>query len=72
MIAFYRKDDEYRMSIHSRSNSAIRLIDYVKENLNPDIIAGGHADRAGGKIDSVSKKDTMKFVNDFIKASEIL
>lgn len=72
VIAFYRKDDEYRMSIHSRSNSAIRLIDYVKENLNPDIIAGGHADRAGGKIDSVSKKDTMKFVNDFIKASEIL
>lgn len=72
VVAFYRKGDEYRMSIHSRSNSAIKLIDYIKENLNPNIIAGGHADRAGGKIDSVNEKDTMKFVNDFVKASEIL
>ncbi len=72
VVAFYRKDNEYRMSIHSQSNSAIKLINYVKENLNPNIIAGGHSDRAGGKIDSITENDTTKFVNDFIKASEIL
>ncbi len=72
VIAFYQKDNEYRMSIHSKSNSALKLIDYIKENINPDLIAGGHADRAGGKIDSLKKEDVNNFINSFIKASDIL
>lgn len=72
VIAFYQKDNEYRMSIHSRSNSALKLIDYIKENINPNIIAGGHSDRAGGKVDSLKKEDVNNFINSFIKASDIL
>ncbi len=72
VIAFYQKDNEYRMSIHSKSNSALKLIDYIKENINPDLIAGGHADRAGGKVDSLKEDDVNNFINSFIKASDIL
>ena len=59
------------MSIHSRSNSAIKLIERAKE-LNPDITAGSHADRAGGFINSIEEKDTKKFIQAFIKSSDIL
>lgn len=72
VVAFYQKDNEYRMSIHSKSNSALKLIDFIKGNINPDIIAGGHADRAGGKIDSLQPNDVNAFVSSFVKASEIL
>ena len=72
VIAFYQKDNEYRMSIHSKSNSALKLIDYIKENINPNLIAGGHADRAGGKVDSLKKEDVNNFINSFIKAFTIL
>lgn len=76
VIAFYRKseaaDSKYRMSIHSKSNSALKLIDYVRENKDPNLIAGGHSDRAGGEISSVKKSDVQNFVNNFIEASKIL
>ena len=47
------------------------MIERAKE-LNPDIKAGGHADRAGGFIGSVEEKDTKNFIRAFVKASEIL
>ena len=74
VIAFYRKSsdtNEYRMSIHSRSNSAIKLIERAKE-MNSEITAGGHADRAGGFINSIEENDTKNFIRAFVKASEIL
>lgn len=40
--------------------------------MNSDITAGGHADRAGGFINSIEEKDTKKFIQAFVKASEIL
>ena len=40
--------------------------------MNSDITAGGHADRAGGSINSIEEKDTKKFIQAFVKASEIL
>ena len=75
VIAFYQKSEfsnEYRMSIHSKSNSALDLINYVKQNGKSKISAGGHTNRAGGKIDSIDEKDTNNFVSDFIEASKIL
>ena len=74
VIAFYRKSgsfDEYRMSIHSKSNSALKLIDNAKIS-NSQITAGGHPDRAGGKIDSIAENDVRNFVNALVKASDIL
>ncbi len=40
--------------------------------MNSDITAGGHADRAGGFINSIEEKDTKNFIRAFVKASEIL
>ena len=40
--------------------------------MNADITAGGHADRAGGCINSIDEKDTKNFIRAFVKASEIL
>lgn len=75
-IIFYRNsekaDSSYKMSIHSKDDYAKRLIDGVKANLNPDLIAGGHADRAGGKVNSCQKSDVDKFINDFLTAAENL
>jgi len=75
VLAFYRKSDspnsEYRMSIHSNSNSALKLIDYVK-NINPLFGGNGHEDRAGGCIHSLDKDDVKQLTNDFVQASEIL
>lgn len=74
-IVFYRKSDNeniYKLSIHSKSNSALDLIKKVQENYNPNLIAGGHEDRAGGKIMSIDTQNTHKLVSDFVNASKIL
>jgi len=62
----------YKMSIHSKSDYAKRLIDYVKTNINPNLIAGGHEDRAGGSVLSCQKADVDKFINDFLTAADAL
>jgi nanoRNase/pAp phosphatase (c-di-AMP/oligoRNAs hydrolase) len=75
-IVFYRAaetaDSSYKMSIHAKDNYAERLINYIKNNLNPDLIAGGHPDRAGGKIRNCEKTNVDKFVNDFLVAAEAM
>lgn len=73
-MVFYRsmdnKESSYKMSIHSKGDYAKRLIDYVKININPELIAGGHPDRAGGKVRNCDKKSVDKFINDFLIAAE--
>lgn len=59
----------YQMSIHSKTNYANILINYIKKNLNSDLIAGGHADRAGGRVMSCKKQDVEKFIEDFLTAA---
>ena len=54
-----------------KSNSALKLIDNAKIS-NSQITAGGHPDRAGGKIDSIAENDVRNFVNALVKASDIL
>ena len=68
VIVFYRKNpetNEYRMSIHSKENKALEIIEKATK-INPSITAGGHEDRAGGKIDSINLKDVQNFVNAMI------
>ena len=40
--------------------------------MNSDITAVGHADIAGGFISSIEEKDTKKFIQAFVKSSDIL
>ncbi len=73
-IIFYRTsslpNSTYRMSITSRNGYADTLIKHIKSSINPDLIAGGHTDRAGGKIESLEASDVKKFVSDFLQAAE--
>lgn len=76
VMVFYREKDnlnsKYNMSIHSIDNYAERLINYVKENINPSLTAGGHANRAGGDIDSIAPDKVKEFINNFLTAAENL
>lgn len=74
VIIFYReeknKKSAYKMSISSKDDYAIRLINYIKKEINKNLNAGGHSERAGGSIPSCSEKEVKEFINNFIIASE--
>lgn len=75
VISFYRvspKDDVYQMSITSKDGYALKLINYVKDNLIPDLEGGGHANRAGARVRSLENADIFKFMNSFMIADEEL
>lgn len=67
---FYRANDAYQLSITTKEDYAKRLTDYIKEHINPDLVAGGHADRMGAKIFSIEKNQVDNFINSFLIASE--
>jgi nanoRNase/pAp phosphatase (c-di-AMP/oligoRNAs hydrolase) len=73
-IVFYRLSQgntTYQMSMTTKGNYAERLINQVRKK-NPDLAAGGHPDRAGGRILSVDKKDVDGFINGFLDAAKEL
>jgi len=79
IIIFYRGEENivsseeiYRMSIHSKDNYADDLIDYIQDNLYPKIKAGGHPNRAGGRINTVNTDRCNSFINYFLTAAEKL
>ncbi len=71
-IVFYRAGNVYQMSLHTKNQYATDLIEYIKKNLNPDLVAGGHPDRAGGRIFSLDKNEINTFINNFLIAAEKL
>ncbi len=70
-IIFYPTTMGYQMSMHTKNNHAQRLIEAVRK-LNPDLIAGGHPNRVGGRILSRKKEDIQAFIDGFLNASESL
>lgn len=75
-IIFYRTSSspksEYRMSITSKGDYAQRLINYVRNNINPNLVAGGHPNRSGGRIPTFKKEDVRDFISNFLTAAERL
>lgn len=75
-IVFYRvsksKDSAYQMSITTKGNYAMKLRNYIVQNLNPKYIGGGHTHRQGGRVLSCEKKDIDRFINDFFTAAEAI
>lgn len=72
---FYRTSPKshgvYKVSVHSRNNSALKLIRQA-EAISGQKIGGGHPNRGGGKLTSLDKTETEKFVNSFAQASEYI
>lgn len=79
-IVFYRvqrhKGDLYQMSIHTKGDYAKRLIDearklwFKKSSIHFE--AGGHDNRAGGRITSYSEEDARNYVDCFVQAAQNL
>lgn len=64
------KNNTYKMSMRSNSDYAKQIVDYIKENLNPSLVAGGHDNRNGGTLDFKTSEDCKNWVNDFKTAAE--
>lgn len=72
VMVFYSvsKNGPYQMSIHSKDGYAERLRQYVKSNINPDLQAGGHSNRQGGKAASIEQTDIEAFINGFLTSAD--
>ena len=68
-MVFYKRNDDYRVSLHSRDVNLHNIYNDVLENCPSDNISiGGHTYRGGGKI-AASDKDSQKlWVNQLIDA----
>lgn len=73
-IVFYRSSSsptsDYQMSLTTKGDYAQQLVDYIKKNINPNLEAGGHPHRRGGRIHSLDKTEVKNFVNSFIEAAD--
>lgn len=75
VIAFYRvapNTEVYQMSITTKDDYASRLIGHIKKNIDPDLAAGGHPDRAGGRVFSLEPLKINRFISAFVQAAEDL
>ncbi len=79
VIIFYRGEknadptkDIYKMSINSIDDYAKRLIEFIKANLYPQLKAGGHSNRSGGRINSTKPERCNQFIEYFLQAAEII
>lgn len=72
-IVFYRdaqrSDSKYRFSMHGKVDYAERIVNYVKK-INPAVEGGGHPDREGGGIKSLSENKIKELVNNFLTAAK--
>jgi len=77
IIVFYRgpkmensQDETYRLSINTKNNSAVKIIEEAKLSGDADITGGGHTDRAAAKIFSLDGQKCKNFIDCFIKAAD--
>lgn len=64
IILLYRSGGSYQLSVKSKDNSAIRLVN--KANIN----GGGKPHSAGGRILSIEKNDVDNFINKILTAAD--
>ena len=69
---FYSNPSEnlYKISIHTKNDYAKRYNEYIRENLYPELTAGGHSNRGGGRIYTLDKDECHKWANYFVQAAE--
>lgn len=73
-MIFYRTSPKkhgcYQMSIHSKEGYTQKILNYIRANISPNLEAGGHENRAGGRVRSMKKEDINNFINSFLEAAE--
>ncbi len=69
---FYPDYDEevFKKSFHSKKNYVARYQNYVRENIYPELTAGGHSNRGGGRILTLDKEACEQWVGYFVEAAE--
>ncbi|MBQ2984305.1 MAG: hypothetical protein IJD57_05870 [Candidatus Gastranaerophilales bacterium] len=72
VITFYRADDKYRMSLHSKEPTLLEFFKYIDKNSTTQLTdsMGGHRQRAGGKINTTNPKACHEWVLDIVNCDE--
>ena len=72
IFVFYEAEGRYRFSVHSKTPTLHDFFNYIEQKHIPDFTknAGGHKDRAGGKIFTVDPEKCHKWVEDIISCSD--
>ena len=72
VFIFYKSEGKYKFSAHSESQTLLDLFNYIEKTKIPDFTknAGGHKDRAGGKIFTLSPEKCHKWVEDIISCAD--
>ena len=75
-MVFYRADNIYRVSIHSKDENLIDFYEEAKskmdENIDVPCFIGGHPTRGGGKILSLDEQDCREFMSNILSCSQNL
>lgn len=69
---FYSDYDEgaYKNSVHSKKDYVAKYQHYIKENLYSGLMAGGHLNRGGGRLNSLDEEECTQWVNYFKIAAD--
>lgn len=71
VAVFYPTNDGiYKMSILTKNDYAKQIIDNIKANACPDLVAGGHSNRSGGTIDTQDAQKCHAWVNLFKQSAD--
>lgn len=71
VITFYKANDKYRMSIHSKEETLDKFYEYLKKQIkNPTFATGGHKRRGGGSISITNIKNCILWANEVIKCAD--
>ena len=72
VIVFYRANDTYRMSLHSKEPTLLKFFKYVDKHSKTQLTSsmGGHRQRAGGKIDITDANTCHEWVMDIINCDK--
>lgn len=60
----------YKMSILTKNDYAKQIIDNIKANTCPDLVAGGHENRSGGTIDTQDAQKCHEWVKLFKQSAD--
>ncbi|MDD3237085.1 MAG: DHH family phosphoesterase [Candidatus Gastranaerophilales bacterium] len=72
VAVFYSNPDEdlYKISIHTKEDYAKKYNEYIRENIYPELTAGGHANRGGGRTFTLDSEKCHEWVGYFKTAAD--
>lgn len=72
VFVFYEAEGRYKLSVHSSSPTLLDFFNYIEKTRIPNFTknAGGHKERAGGKIFTIDPVKCHKWVEDIISCAD--